>query len=194
MVGDGSAFEDVKQKIKDENLEEYVHLYGMQDSEQVRKFYKVTDVTLVCSLREGLTLTTYESLAMGVPVVSSDVGGQKELIENDCGAIILPYQRAEEQFDFNYSEEELEEYKIAIENILDNKENVNYKEVCREKIVSRFSIDKMIINLDKEISKLIKTGSQVDKSFCENIEFAERYLLINGMLENLNKYVDRKNK
>ena len=190
MVGDGAAFEDVKQKIKDENLEEYVHLYGMQDSEQVRKFYKVTDVTLVCSLREGLTLTTYESLAMGVPVVSSDVGGQKELIENDCGAIILPYQRAEEQFDFNYSEEELEEYKIAIEKILDNKENVNYKAVCREKTVSRFSIDKMIINLDKEISKLIKTGSQVDKSFCENIEFAERYLLINGMLENLNKYVD----
>lgn len=190
MVGDGPAFEDVKQKIKDENLEEYVHLYGMQDSEQVRKFYKVSDVTLVCSLREGLTLTTYESLSMGVPVVSSDVGGQKELIENDCGAIILPYQRAEEQFDFNYSKEELEEYEAAIEKIFDNKENINYKEVCRQKVLNRFSIDKMIINIDKEITKLIKSGSQIDKSFCENIEFAERYLLINGMLENLNKYVD----
>lgn len=194
MVGDGAAFDDVKQKINEENLEEYIHLYGMQDSDNVRKFYKISDLTLICSLREGLTLTTYESLSMGVPVVSSDIGGQKEIIEKDCGYLILPYQQPSEQFDFNYSNEEIKEYKEAVQKILNNQEKVDYKAVCRKKVTDRFSIDKMIINVDKEISKLIKSGSQIDKSFCENLEFAERYLLINGMLENLNKYVDSKAK
>lgn len=194
MVGDGAAFDDVKQKIEEDNLEEYIHLYGMQDSDKVRKFYKISDLTLICSLREGLTLTTYESLAMGVPVVSSDIGGQKEIIENDCGYLILPYQQPAEQFDFNYSEEEIEEYKEAVLRILNNENNIDYNTICRQKVVERFSIDKMISNVDKEITKLIKSGSQIDKSFCENIEFAERYLLVNGMLENLNRYVESKKK
>lgn len=192
VVGDGAAFEDLKAKVAEENLEEYVHLYGMQDD--VRKFYKVADVTLVCSLREGLTLTTYESLSMGVPVVSCDIGGQKEIIEKDCGYLIRPYQLPEQQFDFNFDEEEIKEYEEAIIKILDNKECIDYKNICRQKVINRFSITKMINNLDKEISKLIQTGSTIKEEECNNIEFAERYLLINGMVENLNRTIETKNK
>ena len=65
--------------------------------------------------------------------------------------------------------------------ILNNNEKVDYQQICRKKIVDRFSIDKMIINMDKEITKLINSGSQIDKNFCENLEFEERYLLVNGM-------------
>lgn len=169
-----------------------MHLYGMQDD--VRKFYKVADVTLVCSLREGLTLTTYESLSMGVPVVSCDIGGQKEIIEKDCGYLIRPYQLPEQQFDFNFDEEEIKEYEEAIIKILDNKECIDYKNICRQKVINRFSITKMINNLDKEISKLIQTGSTIKEEECNNIEFAERYLLINGMVEKLNRTIETKNK
>lgn len=191
IVGDGIALDDVRESVKANNLEEYVDIYGMQ--EDVRRFYKVADVTLVCSLREGLTLTTYESLSMGVPVVSSDIGGQKELIQEDCGYLIRPYQLPEEQFDFNYSEEEIDEFSQAILKILNN-DKEEYIQKCREKIVNNFSIDKMIIDTDKSITKLIKNGSSVDKNYCNNIEFAERYLLVNSMLENLNKTLEEKNK
>ncbi len=185
FVGDGPAFEDMKKKIADEHLEEYVDLYGMQ--EDVRRFYKVAKVTLVCSLREGLTLTTYESMSMGVPVVSCDIGGQKELIQTDCGYLIRPYQVPEQQFEFDYSENEIEEYRAAIEKVLVNKDKVDYKELCRNKIVTLFSIEKMISDMDKYLLKLIKTGSTTDKNYCNNIEFAERYLLLNSMLESLNR-------
>lgn len=191
IVGDGIALDDVRESVKANNLEEYVDIYGMQ--EDVRRFYKVADVTLVCSLREGLTLTTYESLSMGVPVVSSDIGGQKELIQEDCGYLIRPYQLPEEQFDFNYSEEEIDEFSQAILKILNN-DKEEYIQKCREKIVNNFSIDKMIIDIDKSITKLIKNGSSVDNNYCNNIEFAERYLLVNSMLENLNKTLEEKNK
>jgi len=192
IVGDGSALKDVEQYIKNENISEYVDFYGMQDD--VRKFYKVADVTLICSLREGLTLTTYESLAMGVPVVSSDIGGQKELIGEDSGYLIRPYQIPEEQFDFNYSMEEINEYKESIYKILEKSKKTNYKEICRKKVVENFSIDKMISDIDKSITKLINNGSYVDKHACDNIEFAERYLLVNSMLQNLNKAIEKNNK
>lgn len=192
IVGDGLALDDVRRKIKEEHLEEYIDLYGMQDD--VRRFYKIANVTLICSLREGLTLTTYESLSMGVPVVSCDIGGQKELIENDCGYLIRPYQMPEQQFEFDYSEDEIEEYKEAIEKVLDNKENINYKEICRNKIINKFSIVKMINEIDKSITKLIKTGSKIEEHHCNSIEFAERYLLVNSMLVSLNKTIEENNK
>lgn len=192
VVGDGVALKDVEQYVEKENISEYVDFYGMQDD--VRKFYKIADVTLVCSLREGLTLTTYESLAMGVPVVSSDIGGQKELVGEDCGYLIRPYQIPEEQFDFNYSIEEIEEYKKSIYNIFEKSKKIDYSKICRDKVVEKFSINKMIDDIDKSITKLINNGSNVNKHACDNIEFAERYLLVNSMLESLNKVVEKNNK
>lgn len=190
IIGDGEAMEDVVAKVEKDKLEQYVDFYGMQDD--VRKFYKIADVTLVCSLREGLTLTTYESLSMGVPVVSCNIGGQKELIQEQCGELIRPYQLPEQQFEFDYSEDELLEYKEAVKKILKDT-NTNYKEICRNKIVSKFSINNMIKEMDKMLTKLIKTGSKVDKSYCNSIEFAERYLLVNSMLESINKSIEEKN-
>ena len=55
-------------------------------------------------------LTSYESLSMGVPVISSDVGGQKELINNDVGRVVKCYQKETDINIFNYEKEEIEQY------------------------------------------------------------------------------------
>ena len=41
----------------------------------------------------------------------------------------------------------------------------------------------MVSNLDKEFTKLIESGSKIDKSVCKNIGLAERYLLVHSVLE-----------
>ncbi len=181
IVGDGDALEDVKKYVIDNNLEEYVYCYGIQ--QDVRPFYKIAALTLICSLREGLTLTTYESLAMGVPIVSSDVGGQSELIESDCGILIRPFQTPDEQFDFNYSEEELGEYIMAVLCILDEYKKDDVRQICRNKILKKFTIGKMVSNLDKEFTKLIDNGSKINRDLCKKIGLAERYLLVHSVLE-----------
>lgn len=181
IVGDGAALEEVKKYIIDNNLQEIVTCFGMQ--QDVRPFYKVASATIICSLREGLTLTTYESLSMGVPIVSANVGGQGELIGNDCGELINPYQTADEQFDFNYSDEEIQKYAEALLRVLDKAEEVNIKEICRDKILKKFTIDKMVETLDKEFAKNIKEGSKVNKALLNNIGLAERYLLVHSVLE-----------
>ena len=46
------------------------------------RIIKIPKLRLYAVLKEGLALTAYESCAMGVPVVSADVGGQKDLIDS----------------------------------------------------------------------------------------------------------------
>lgn len=56
--------------------------------------YQDASITLICSIKEGLSLTAYESCAMGTPVVSSDVGGQSDLIDDTVG-ILVPVRQSE---------------------------------------------------------------------------------------------------
>lgn len=72
---------EVLKRTKKLNLEE--HIIFLPNQSDMRQLYKMADATLICSMYEGLTLTTYESLAMGVPIITSDVGGQAELVDEN---------------------------------------------------------------------------------------------------------------
>ena len=81
------------------------------------------------------------------------------------------------------SDEEIEKYVTKFLEIFDKLENTDIKEKCREKVVNGFSISKMINTMDKEFTRLIKSGSKIDKNLLKNVELAERYLLVHGVLE-----------
>lgn len=122
----------------------------------MRACYRDSKVTLICSLKEGLALTAYESCSMGVPVVSSDVGGQGDLIGNDVGALI-PLQQSEEM-DLNkrgFPEAEVMEYVVNITKILTRPDlATKMSENCRRKIEAGFSLEKMVEHFDCELRSL----------------------------------------
>ena len=43
-----------------------------------------TDLLVVTSINEGLTLTTFEAVAAGVPVLSTDVGSQRTIVQDEA--------------------------------------------------------------------------------------------------------------
>lgn len=43
-----------------------------------------SDLLVVTSINEGLTLTTFEALAAGIPVVSTDVGSQSTIVQDEA--------------------------------------------------------------------------------------------------------------
>lgn len=177
VVGDGPVLNLMKSKVSEYNLDAFFDFVGLK--EDLRVYYKLASVTVICSLTEGLTLTAYESLSMGTPVISSDVGGQKELIDNTCGRIIPKFQSIEKDLmNFNYNIEEIKLYVEAIKDIVYNKKYKEIKEVCRNKIVSNFSSDNMITKLVCNLDAMIKEGSKVDNVLCLNEELAERYLIL----------------
>ena len=146
VVGNGPDYKELLNKIKMRKLSDVVYTIGVCD--EMRKCYKDSDLLLICSRQEGLTLTTYEACSMGIPVVSSNVGGQRDLISSDNGCLIeVPID--EQKGISRWSLKEVEEFGNAIINILsDDIKKVHMGENGRNAILQKYSIKKMIEKLD----------------------------------------------
>lgn len=153
VAGDGVQLEDLKEKIKQRGLKDTVYCIGSTD--KMRACYRDSVLTLICSLKEGLALTAYESLSMGVPVVSSDVGGQGDLIGPDVGALIPLHQEETDILREDYDPEEIDLYVTHICRILqDTSLYAELSENCRSKIVNGFSTERMVGILGQELEKI----------------------------------------
>ena len=173
--------EGLKRKVKEEKMDDFFVFVG--NMKKTEKIYAISDLTVNTSIKEGLALTSYESLAMGVPVVSSDVGGQKELITEDVGIIVPCIQNENEIFDFNYTEKEIFEYVIAIQKVINNL-NI-YKSNCRKRILKQFTIENMIKNMEKEFIEIvenpnkekIENGEKIDENISITKELISSYFI-----------------
>ena len=150
VAGDGPFLSEMKKRIKKYGIEKkFIYLGNIKETANV---YKISDLTVNTSIKEGLALTSYESLAMGVPVVSADVGGQRELINDKVGVIVPCIQKETQIHDYNYKEKEIMSYVQGIEKVLDN---VNeYKKNCRNRVLNGFTIDNMVTKMDEEFAKI----------------------------------------
>ncbi len=155
VVGEGPLEQELKNAVKQKGLERNVRFAGYR--KDVRSYYRDAKVTLICSLKEGLALTAYESCAMGVPVVSADVGGQKDLIDSTVGALIPCLQKEENSLDCRvFSEEEVNNYVSAIINLLtDEKQWKQKSAACREKIENAFTIRNMAAFFQQEFQNMM---------------------------------------
>ncbi len=79
--GDGVLRCEFESRLKDLGLEEYYKVFGyVQD---VEDFFAIFDVFLMVSKSEGLGSSVLDALLYGVPVISSNVGGLKELVKGN---------------------------------------------------------------------------------------------------------------
>ena len=156
VVGDGNLLLKMKEKAKKLDLTDNILFLG--NINNTVEIYRISDITVNCSLKEGLALTAYESLSMNVPVVSSDVGGQKELINEETGKIIPLMQDEKEIYLEQYKEKEINEFVKAIEEVLDNLEK--YKKNCRKRICEYFTIKKMIEKMEEILEKIHQESNE----------------------------------
>jgi alpha-1,6-mannosyltransferase len=87
MVGLGRMEPALRQRITRERLP--VHLLGhITDRARVAALLAAADVALACGPRETFGLSVLEAMAAGTPVVVSDQGGCRELIEAGAGLAV----------------------------------------------------------------------------------------------------------
>lgn len=90
IIGDGNDRKLLERKIKELNLTEYFRLTGYVDDYNVIKNYlNCADITINISMFEGTCTSVLESLACGVPVISTDVGDIHECLTNSENGIII---------------------------------------------------------------------------------------------------------
>ena len=78
MVGDGPLSNDVDRWLEDNNLTNFCRMKYIED---VPRFYSIVDGLVIVSRYEGLPIAMLEALAVGVPVLSTDVGDVKLVLE-----------------------------------------------------------------------------------------------------------------
>ena len=188
IVGDGSMLKNLKEALKMKKLQENIKF--LPSTNKTPEMYRISDITINCSIKEGLALTAYESLSMGVPVISADVGGQRELVGDDVGKLVPSYQNEKEIYKFNYTDKEINNYVEAIDDVISRLDKVKLN--CRKKILNRFTLEQMAQNMDKQFDYIynnpnkdkIKMGLALNKSIGITKE-----LIIASMFEDKDKTI-----
>ncbi len=89
FVGGGEDVPALEQKIEELSLSSQVKVYGRRSREEVVDFYMAADVYCVASYIEGWSNSMLEALAAGCAVVSTDVSGAYDLIEDNSNGFVL---------------------------------------------------------------------------------------------------------
>ncbi|RMH08940.1 MAG: glycosyltransferase family 1 protein [Nitrospirae bacterium] len=83
-------------------LQDLAHRLGIADRvlfpgyrRQLLSAYAAFDLFVLSSLREGLPNSILEAMALGVPVVTTDVAGAKELVKHGETGLVVPQQDPE---------------------------------------------------------------------------------------------------
>ncbi|MEO8604730.1 MAG: glycosyltransferase [bacterium] len=85
MVGDGPLRGDIEAAIRDSRLTNMVTHPFHHPS---RDLFAVADVVVLPSAYEGMPLVVLEAQAMGVPVVTTDVGNTRDLLAHGGGVVV----------------------------------------------------------------------------------------------------------
>ncbi len=80
ILGDGVLKEQIQEKIKELNLNNFITLIGNVNN--VQQYLSKADIYLSTSLYEGLPLSILEAMASGLPIISSRVGGVPDIVIN----------------------------------------------------------------------------------------------------------------
>lgn len=88
IIGEGELREELAVYAGDLGVSEYVSL--VKETRNISEFYGALDVFCLSSDSEGIPLTLLEAMAAGVPVVSTEVGGIPEVIEDGVNGYLVP--------------------------------------------------------------------------------------------------------
>lgn len=130
FIGAGDMEEELKKQVKEYELEDYVHFLGYQKNPY--QYLSQIKVLLSMSKQEGFPGVYVEALSLGIPFVSTDVGGAEELSqEGRFGQIIESNQEAAQ----------------AITNYMTSVSNFNVNEASQ--FIQQFTIAKQIEQVEK---------------------------------------------
>lgn len=137
FLGKGNLEDKMKEKINNLNLEKYVEILGYKDNPY--PYIKNCYMVIGCSKSEGFPTIFIESLAFGKPFVSTNVGGVKEISNNErCGLIA----------------NNLKEFVSNIELLLKDKEKYDEFRNNATKHVRKFTIKNQIEKIEKLINEM----------------------------------------
>ena len=91
IIGDGPEREKLELQITNYKLQKTVILTGNLFREKVLEYLAAADVFVLNTAYEGFSHQILEAMAIGVPIVTTDSGGNPELIENGKEGFLVKF-------------------------------------------------------------------------------------------------------
>ncbi len=88
LTGVGPTRTQLERQVESLGTSSHVHFLGRR--EEIGPVLRALDVGVLSSDSEGTPIFVMECMAYGVPVVSTDVGGLRDLIEPDVSGVLVP--------------------------------------------------------------------------------------------------------
>lgn len=162
IVGGGDGYgERLREMIEDLGLEGIVSLSGAVTQEELREIYQQATVfALPCLVvengdRDGIPNVLVEAMSMQIPVVSTDISGIPELIDDNLNGLLVPEKDAAAMAE-------------AIEKLLGDPElRLRLSRAGREKVCRYFDSGVTTLELkDLFVSLLAKGSDEVMNECC----------------------------
>ncbi len=135
IIGEGTSKDELENYIKENDMGNYVKLLGFKSNPY--KYLKQSDLFVCSSKAEGFSTVVTESIILGIPVVTTDCSGMKEMLgENNEYGIVT-----------ENDEESLYE---GIKKLLSNKELFEYYKKQVKKRANFFDLKNSV----KEVERL----------------------------------------
>lgn len=89
VLGEGPERTALESRISNLKLQDHIFLLGAKPQSELADWYSAADLFCLASYDEGCPNVVLEALACGLPVVASDVGGIRQLLDQQCGRVVV---------------------------------------------------------------------------------------------------------
>lgn len=90
IVGDGMLRNELQMRIKNLELDRRIIIKGHVSKSELIELYQNATIFVMPSHYEGLPTVLLEAMACGLPIVSTAVSGNLDVIENDKNGLLIP--------------------------------------------------------------------------------------------------------
>ena len=143
LVGEGPERANIEQWIKTNHLEERILMLGALKHEEVLAVVIESKCLVLSSKSEGCPLVVLEAMAMGKPVIASNVGGLNDLILHRKDGLLYPKDQ----------KEKLVEAILEIESSFDFPNKIG--KAAARKIDQQFSLNTMVNKYERLYHQLL---------------------------------------
>ena len=153
VAGDGPEKDNIEKFINENNMEDRVKLLGFLDSNKIKDYVRKARVVIVPSIcRENCPYSVLETLAIGRPIIGSNLGGIPELVKDG---------------EYGYIYNNIEELTEKIKKLLDDKKLAEEMGKNAKNIIKReYSSDdyyKAIMNIYNKVIGDEKNERKINK-------------------------------
>ncbi len=128
ILGEGSEFEKLKKLADELGVKDQVKFRGRVSEEESHQVFARSTIFVLNTNYEGLSHAILNALSVGVPIITTPIGGNPEVILDDENGLLAPYDN-------------FEAWKSAISRLLDDKDLRQKLSVNGRKTLEKFKWD-----------------------------------------------------